>query len=217
MSQIVSEDTKSNLQRLWALLNDEKYQEVIDDATKLLNSLVPEVSIDANKLLGMAFFRQNKYAESVPFFEVVAANSNDVSAWFNIVTSATLSGDVQKGEAAFNKATQIQINDGYQQQPSVSFMRHYYACALRDIGEYERALAQINELRTIYEQLKITDSTFVYIRGVPFLSHFMDLAIDVFNGLGKNFNAESWISEFSEKLDEEGQEYLAEVKVKLFS
>ena len=88
----------------------------------------------------------------------------------------------------------------------------YYACALRGVSEHKLALIQINELRKIYEQLKITDSTFLYLRGVPFLSHTMDVAVDVFKGLGRDFSPKEWIDDFAKKLDEEGQQYLIEVQ-----
>jgi len=75
--------------------------------------------------------------------------------------------------------------------------------------------SQIEELRSIYEQLKITDDTFVYIRGVPFLSHTMDVAVDVFRGLGESFAWSQWIDSFAEKLDDEGREYLESVAQRL--
>jgi hypothetical protein len=45
----------------------------------------------------------------------------------------------------------------------------------------------------------------------------LDVAVDVFNGLGSNFNATEWIDSFSSKLDEEGQEYLNGIKVNIHS
>ena len=100
---------------------------------------------------------------------------------------------------------------------SSPFIRQYYACALRDRGEFARAFEQVEELRAIYEQLKITDDTFVYIRGVPFLSHTMDVAVDVFRGLGDSFDWQQWVDAFAKNLDDEGREYLQSVKERLAS
>lgn len=203
--------------KIWELLENEKYEEVISGAKKLLGHKSVSIAKDANKIMGMALFRQAKYQEALPYFQKATEYNPGISDWFNVVTSGTLSKNVKVGRNAFDKAVQLQLDSGHKEQPSIPFMRQYYACALRDIGEYELALVQINELRKIYEQLKTTDTTFVYIRGVPFLSHTMDVAVDVFNGLGASFDAQEWIQRFSSKLDEEGQEYLNEVKAKIHS
>ena len=203
--------------KLWKLLQNEKYEEVISEAKKLLGHKSALIAKDANKLMGMSLFRQAKYQEALPYFQKATEYNPEINDWFNVITSGTLSKNVEVGRNAFDKAVQLQLDSGHKEQPSIPFMRQYYACALRDIGEYELALEQINELRQIYEQLKITDTTFVYIRGVPFLSHTMDVAMDVFNGLGASFDAKEWIDSFSSKLDEEGQEYLNEVKAKIYS
>ena len=193
------------------------FSRIISEAKKLLGHKSALIAKDANKLMGMSLFRQAKYQEALPYFQKATEYNPEINDWFNVITSGTLSKNVEVGRNAFDKAVQLQLDSGHKEQPSIPFMRQYYACALRDIGEYELALEQINELRQIYEQLKITDTTFVYIRGVPFLSHTMDVAMDVFNGLGASFDAKEWIDSFSSKLDEEGQEYLNEVKAKIYS
>lgn len=203
--------------KLWELLQGEKYDEVILGAGKLLEHKHAQTTKDACKLIGLSLFRQGKYQEALPYFKRVTEYNPDVGDWFNVVTAGTLSNNLEIGRNAFEKAVQQQLDNGHKEQPSIPFMRKYYACALRDIGEFSLALEQINELRKIYEQLKITDTTFVYIRGVPFLSHTMDVAVDVFNGLGSSFNANEWIENFSSKLDKEGQAYLSEVKAKIYS
>jgi len=202
---------------LWELLQGEKYDEVVFGAEKLLNNKSEAIAKDACKLMGMSLFRQAKYQEALPYFQKATEYKPEVNDWLNVITAATLSKNIDAGRSAFEKAVQLQLDTGNKEQPSIPFMRQYYACALRDVGEFDLALEQINELRKIYEQLKITDTTFVYIRGVPFLSHTMDVAVDVFNGLGTSFDAHEWIKNFSSKLDEEGQEYLAEVSAKIHS
>jgi hypothetical protein len=82
-------------------------------------------------------------------------------------------------------------------------------------AEFALALEQIQELRKIYEQLRITDDTFVYLRGVPMLPHTMKLALSVFRGLGAEFPAQQWISEFAARVDDEGAQYLRDCSAQL--
>lgn len=202
-------------QKFWELLKAEQYEKVILGAENLLNHKSIYVVKDAAKLMGNSYFRQAKYQESLPYFQTATNHNAEINDWFNVITSATLSNNIEIGRDAFEQA--IKIKRPSEEQLSIPMIYQYYACALRDVGENSLALEQINNLREIYEQLKITDSTFLYIRGVPFLSHTMDVAVDVFKGLGASFDSEKWIDNFSAKLDEEGQEYLKETKAKIYS
>ena len=200
---------------IWKKLEEGKYEEVISAASPHLNSTDKNEVKEANKLIGMSYFRDKNYEASVSFFEAATEHKTETNDWFNVMTSSVLSKKIEKGKKAFSEYLRIQKESGYKQEPTLPQARQYYACALRDVGEYDLALEQIEELREIYEELKITDDTFVYIRGVPFLSHTMNVAIDVFRGLGSDFDSMKWIDDFSKKLDQEGQEYLNEVKKKL--
>jgi len=190
---------------------------VIKGAKKFLDNKSKPIAKDACKLIGLSLFQQAQYQEALPYFQKTTEYNAEVNDWFNVMTAGTLSKNVEIGRVAFDKAVQLQLDTGHKEEPSIPFMRQYYACALRDIGEFALALEQINELRQIYEQLKISDTTFLYTRGVPFLSHTMDVAVDVFKGLGSSFNAIEWIDSFSSNLDEAGQEYLNEVKTRIHS
>jgi tetratricopeptide (TPR) repeat protein len=189
----------------WNALEQERFEDVLAETEPFLNFKNDVLRLEANKLAGLAYFRSQRYEQATPHFQTVARSSTDVADWFNVVTSATLAGDFQTGADAFDKALECQKEANYSQQPSVPFMRYYYACALRDKGQWETALQQINELRKTYAQLHITDDTFVYIRGVPFLGQTLRVAMDVFQGLGRNADAETWFNSFAKNLDEDGR------------
>jgi len=219
-SQPAQEEQKPELRRelrevRLAFEVDEDFDKAISFARPFLESPDDELRTLASRHIALSLFRKGDYSQALSLFRELAESSDEAGEWFNVVTSATLAGDIAGGEDAFEKAVKCQEAAGYSQQPSVPLMRQWYACALRDRKEYTKALQHIEELRSIYEQLKITDDTFVYIRGVPFLSHTMEVAIDVFRGLDASFNAIEWIEAFARKLDEEGQNYLAEVKTRL--
>lgn len=196
---------------------DHAFYRVITMARPLLESEDAEVRREANKYVGLSMFRTGQYREALTVFRDLAQNSSESKDWFNVVTAATKAGEIEVGETAFDKAVECQHKAGNTQQPSVPFMRYWYACCLRDRSEYSKALHQIDELRQIYEHLETTDDTFVYIRGVPFLAHTMDVAVDIFKGLGDLKKAIGWIDDFAEKLDDEGQQYLADVRTHLMN
>lgn len=186
-------------------LEQERFEDVLAETEPFLNSKNDVLRLEAYKLAGLAYFRSQRYEQATLHFQTVARSSTDATDWFNVVTSATLAGDFETGADAFDKALECQKEANYSQETSVPFMRYYYACALRDKSQWETALQQINELRKTYEQLHITDDTFVYIRGVPFLGQTLRVAIDVFQGLGRNADAETWFNSFAKNLDEDGR------------
>lgn len=208
-------ERRPELRDAWRALETDELDTASSLAEKHVYALDADLARESKKIIALVQFRNKHYATAAPLFHEVAKSSTDAADWFNVCTSATLAGDVSLGEHAFQQALNSQQASGYAQQPSIPFMRQYFACALRDRHEYKKALEQIEELRAIYEQLKITDDTFVYIRGVPFLSHTMNVAVDVFRGLGGSFDASVWIDRFASKLDDEGREYLQMVKQRL--
>ncbi|MAI71629.1 MAG: hypothetical protein CMM01_12030 [Rhodopirellula sp.] len=203
------------LRDAWLAFENANPDRALQLAEPYLTDIDRRLSTNAKKLVGLVHFRHNNYEEAFQLFRDVAATQNDAESWFNVVTAATLNGEIQSGREAFDNAVSARTREGASDGISIPFMRQYYACALRDQRQYHLAFQQITELRNIYEQLKITDDTFVYLRGVPFLSHTMDVAIDVFLGLGDSFDANGWIDSFASHVDDDGRAYLKAIKHRL--
>lgn len=195
------------LNKGWKALEEKSYESALTEALNYINSKNEKLKSEANKLAGLTYFHLKKPAEALPYFQTAAENSKNVNDWFNIVTAATLSKELELAQKALDKISKL--NEKATEQPSVSTpqAKFYFAHALCDVEEFPLAFEQLEWLRGIYETLKITDDTFVYIRGVPFLGHTMELADRIFIGL-KNFDKQTWIINFSKKLDEDGQKYL---------
>jgi tetratricopeptide (TPR) repeat protein len=202
------EESKQSLNELSELLRDKKYDEVILKASSLAANNDKEISLEASQKLALAYFRKGEYSKSLVPFEEIASSKNDVGSWFNVITAAVLNNDPDKGKQAFYKTIELQKASDYSQQPSMPQIRYYYACALNDIGLYSEALEQLDELKKIYMQLVITDDTFVYLRGVPFLSHTLDLAKKVMLGLNTEFSNSHWLKELKDAVDDDGKEII---------
>jgi len=64
----------------------------------------------------------------------------------------------------------------------------------------------LDELAAIYRRLYLTDTTFLYVRRMPFLSSFLTLAKRYFLLQGQLTEGVAWLQELAEGLDREGQE-----------
>jgi tetratricopeptide (TPR) repeat protein len=202
------------LQEAWSALRDEQFDRAISLASQHLHRPAP-LGTEATKLVGLAEFRKADYRASIPRMEHVARLTNKPEDWFNFCTSATMAGEIEIGLAALDQAISALQQPHAQSPISMPQMRFHFAQALVQKGEFELALKQIGELRKIYEQLRITDDTFVYIRGVPMLPHTMEVALSAFRGLGQVLPAREWISEFASRVDEDGARYLSECAQRL--
>lgn len=187
----------------------------IREATPFLADRNPGIAREANRLAGLGRFRSGEYQESLPFFEAAATGSDQAIDWFNLASAATLASEPDFAENAFRKALDCQEASGYTQQPSVPFMMYIFMFTLSKEGFQERAFRHLEELRKIYEAMKITDDTFVYLRGVPFLSQTMEAAIPVLRSVMSRIEAAGWLRSFSSRLDNAGGKLLKDLEKRL--
>lgn len=187
-------------------------------ATKVkpfLESDDPAIVQKALRLLGLEQFHQHEYARALPYFTKLAEQTQNTTDWFNVVTSATLAGQLDQGEAAFDNAVKNHSRSDDAKQPSIAMLHYFYACALRDMKAYERAFEHVDVLRAIYGKLPNTSPEQLNLRGLAPLSHILDLFVDVLAESGDVPGAMVWLRHFARELDEPGRVAVDEAIVRL--
>lgn len=198
------EEQETQVEYLWQELQSQRFDGLEQRVRPLMQSSFPVIVEKATRILALAHFHQQHYAQAWPLFEQLAQKSGSVNDWFNVVSSATLAGELDKGAAAFDEAVQShEAMPG--QQPSVSTMRYFYACALRDMKEYARAFEHMEILRGEYEKHPITSNGQLQAHGLPPLDHLLDLMVEVLLHSGDIPEAVQWLQDFGRKLDGPGQ------------
>lgn len=185
------------------LFDEAKYEEFISEAEQM--------SIDSDALaskLALSYFHTENYTKSTELFTTLCNNSIDPIMWFNLCTSCILNNQELKGIDALNKAIRLnrETKTNGEGMPT-PFMLLYATKALIDAEKYNLAFNQLNELAEVYGSLSITDSTFLYMRGVPFFDEFAKLCKAI---LPKQTvtDAKEWIDYISRRLDEGGKNEL---------
>ena len=200
---------KTELDNLWTLLKEEKFADVIIKATVIVENGDSKLKNEALKLIGLSYFRQGQFSLSEQTFIKLTENSENPDDWFNLVTSSTLNKNVELSEKAYEKALELYQKNGTNENLPIPQIYYYYMQGLRDTKEYTRAFNQLEKLKDIYSKLVITDSTFLYLRGVPFLEHTIEASKEILENIDKT-KASNFIKEIIDKLDEEGKKYIKE-------
>jgi len=188
------------------LYKEKKYDEVISRALTF-RADEQELSYHIKKKVALSHYYKNDFEKSLTLFEEIASIKNDVESWFNVLMSLMPLKKTQQGKAVFDKI--LTMHKGLDpQQPrelAIPNIRFYYANGLADNNLFNEALEQLEEIKKIYMTIVITDDTFVYIRGIPFLSSTLDLAKRVFKGLCSDISDSDFIKELINKVDDEGK------------
>lgn len=181
-------------------LRQGQFQTAEQLAQQLTTSHIEDIAINGHRFLGLVHFHQLHYAQAWPIFKDLASRTQSVSDWFNVVTSATLAGNIAQGSNAFENA--IKAHEESLDTPglSVASMHFYFACALRDQNQYELAFEHIQVLRALYEKLPQTDARLLDLRNFPHVDAVLDLMADVLAQSGDIPEAEEWLSAFGAKL-----------------
>lgn len=192
---------------LWNLFTAEKFQDTIFEAEKYIATHANADRTNANKLIGLASFRLMNYAKSEKIFVALAHESDSFDDWFNVLTSSTMNKNIDLSEIAFEKVLKSYTDSSEQKGASLPQVYLYYMQALRDVKEYEKALHQFSQLLKYYMQVHITDSTFLYMRGIPFFEHAIDASKKILENNDK-VKVERLLDELQNKIDEEGIKYV---------
>ncbi len=202
------------LEHIWVKMNPEKYEDVIAEARKYFSSANPKLVYEAKKLTGLAYFRTKRYSDSEKIFEDICITSDNQDDFFNLTTAATMNGNFIKGEEAVEKAISLVHKNGISSGISIPNIRLYYMAALKDMQQWDRAYQQLQNLGEIYMKFCITDSTFLYIRGVPFIEHTMDASKEILENISGE-KAKQFMKILISGVDDGGKRYLGDFEKNL--
>lgn len=197
-----------SLDYLWELVKEEKYDDVINAAAIVLkekNTL--EKQHEALRLKGLSHFHKHEFGLAEEAYTLLSETSANPDDWFNLSTASTMNRNIEHGERANAKAIELHAAYGTAENLPVPHIIYYYMLSLRDIQAYKKAFTQLNRLKDIYCDLQITDSTFLYIRGIPFFETAIESSKSILENIDDDA-ARSFLAGLKSKVDENGKEYL---------
>lgn len=203
----------SPLEHLWEKFRAEKYNDIIAETQSIIEANDPNKK-EALKLLGLAYFRQQKYDLAEETNIQLTQDSENPDDWFNLLTSATLNNNIELSETACAKIIEFYNKNATKENLPIPQVFFFYMHALRDIKAYDKAFVQLERLKDIYCSLVITDPTFLYLRGVPFFSDAMEAGKEILENIDKD-KTQKLLAEMHSRLDDEGKQYIDEFEQRI--
>lgn len=162
---------------------------------------------DANRLCALAYSDMRRYPEAFPYWLALFEQEPSAHNALQLATSSVMCGELKRGEAWLTKFDEI--NEQTHQLPSVT-ARTQYISALKQSGHMAEALPYLVWLRDVYAHLHITDSHFLYMRGIPFFTSFLENSLPILKANLSDEAIVEWFGALSGQLDEDGEAQLGQ-------
>jgi tetratricopeptide (TPR) repeat protein len=170
------------------------------------------VQADALRLCGLASSRLSRWAEAFGHFHALFELEPQTLNALQLATTSVMAGELLRGQAWYQRA--CALNQTQHEMPPARLCTHFIS-ALEQAGEHEAALPLLDELAQQYRAHGITDSHFLWSRGLPFLEEFLRKSWALQVGFQPAAVLRPWYQDLAADLDESGQQavsrFLAEV------
>ena len=160
---------------------------------------------DANRLCALAYSDMRRYPEAFPYWLALFEQEPSAHNALQLATTSVMCGELKRGEAWLMKFDEI--NEQTHEMSSVT-ARTQFISSLTQSGHMAEALPYLDWLRDVYARVRITDSHFLYVRGIPFFPSFLENTLPVLKASMPNDKIVDWYGTLVGKLDEEGEAQL---------
>ena len=188
-----------------ACLHAEDFTAALAAAAPFCTSPERALRNDANRLCALSCARLGRWAEAAGYWEALFVHEETSHNAMQVATSSVMDGAVARGEQWFAKA--LEVNDTTGDTPQI----HSYAnfiTALQMAGQLRAALPYLEWVRQVYQDLHITDATFLTLRGVPFFISFLDKSAPSVDASMDAAQAHAWYGAMLAHIDQDGQQTL---------
>ena len=193
------------LNKQWALFDRQEYERALQDTQAVLATRQGADLLDAHRLLGLCCYFQGQYSHALHWLQKAVQGSEDSNDWLNLALAATMNGNLELGEQAFEQVRLCQQVSRFRQEPGLFLQIYWYASALADGQCWTRVRPLLDELARVFKRLYSTEPAYVYTHGLPFLPSVLELATRCFRELGQHAQGVAWLQDLASGLDEDGQ------------
>ena len=116
----------------------------------------------------LALSKEGKHEQAYPIYEALYRKKHNATNMYNLFQCAVYCGKSDVEKALYKKLKCYSPNPRKEpMELSGCFVRYSYAFILCDVGRNSEAVEIVDYLLYVLSHYKITDPTFLYIRGIP--------------------------------------------------
>jgi hypothetical protein len=183
-----------------------RFEAALAAAAPYVHAAQDNLRVDAVRLSALSTAQLGHWDESLSFWDKLFGEEPTAYNALQVAASLAMTGDLRRGAEWITKARQM--NAASHEIPEISILTTFVS-ALTQCGQMKAALPYLDEIKNVYVSLGVTDSTYLYTRGVPFFGGFLlNSAAAIRSALGLE-QGEAWYRSMLPHLDESGREELS--------
>ncbi|CAJ25927.1 conserved hypothetical protein [Xanthomonas euvesicatoria pv. vesicatoria str. 85-10] len=161
---------------------------------------------DAQRLCALSLSALDRYREAYPYWLALYALEPTAHNALQLATTSVMCNEIAQGEQWL-----LTFDDLNAQERSTSpaTARTSFLTALTRAGHGAHALPHLEWLREAYTGMSITDSHFLYVRGLPFLEAFLERSTPLLRQCLPADAVPEWYAHLQPALDPPGQAMVA--------
>ncbi|MCL2589459.1 MAG: hypothetical protein FWD67_00950 [Betaproteobacteria bacterium] len=160
------------------------------------------IRTDALRLCALGKSEQKRWAEAYADFNGLFELEPSVHNAVQLATTSVMAGELLRGEDWFKRADEMNFD---RNEIPPAKLRTAFLSALKQAGEFTAGKPHIDWLTEGYRTLSITDSTFLFIRGFPFFSVFLEKSLPFLQASLSDAEVRILYENLRQDVDPEGQ------------
>ena len=166
-------------------------------------------NLNADLQQALSLSREGKHIEAYPIFERLYYKQRNATNRFNLFQCAVYCGKTEIENKLYEELKCYSPNPKKEpMELSGCFIRYSYAYILCDMGRSREAIEIVDYLIYVISHYKITDPTFLYIRGIPTAQMVYELIKKTFDDDKVQF--EEYKIKLVSLLDDDTKKYILE-------
>ncbi|MCC8535607.1 hypothetical protein ACDH70_14025 [Xanthomonas axonopodis pv. poinsettiicola] len=165
-----------------------------------------QAGADAQRLCALSLSALDRYREAYPYWLALYELEPTAHNALQLATTAVMCNEIARGEQWLLTFDDLNAQE---RATSPATARTSFLTALTRAGHGAHALPHLEWLREAYAGMSITDSHFLYVRGLPFLEVFLERSTPLLRQCLPADALPGWYAQLQPALDPPGQAAVA--------
>ncbi len=171
-------------------------------AAPFVNAGENRLNCDANRICALACSQTGQWQRALDYWQALFARESNAHNALQVATTSVMAGQLEQGREWGERAMAMSAES--REMPGVGIITNLMS-AMTASNQHAAAMPYLEQLKDLYGELHITDSTFLYARGVPFFNVFLERSADILERVMDADAQREWYAAMLPRLDAQGQ------------